>query len=436
MATSDFIEIEDPVATLRDQQPPYLPAWRQREFTGWRDEQRSWKESCYIGDWSFLEDLRLRGPDAIELLNDWSVNNYDDFPSGTGKHIINTDDDGYVIAEGVVVRRQEDEYAIYSFPAWWVQYQAVNGEYDVETEFADTFNFQVQGPNSLDVIQEAAEGPLEDIDFMELGSITIDGHDVEPLRMGMAGELGFELQGPAAIADEVWNAVLQAGQSHGIRQLGARTAMINHLEACFPTVGKDYLPAIFGPEMAPFRSWLIEQGAEARLSWNAIRGSFESADITDWYRNPVELGWGSVVDPAGDYPGRAVLEAELEEPTRVMVTLEWAPDDVLEAYGSLFEDGEVYEPMDMPTEQFWAMRADGVYDDGDLVGIATSRGYSYWFREMLSLCTIDAPLSDPGTEVTVQWGSPEERQLDIEATVAPAPYKEDRRRDPIQLAAD
>lgn len=431
---SELIDIEDPVSTLRNQQPPYLPAWRQREFTGWRDEQLSWKETCYIGDWSFLEDLRLSGPDARTLLDDWSVNRYEGFPVGSGKHIINTDDEGYVIAEGVVVRRSEDEYAIYSFPAWWIMYQATEGDYDVETSLADTFNFQIQGPASLDVLEDAADGPLAEIGFMELGTVTIDGHEVNPLRMGMAGEVGFELQGPASVADEVWNAVLAAGEPHGIRQLGARTAMINHLEACFPTVGKDYLPAIFGPEMAPFRSWLIDQGAEARLAWNAIRGSLESTDITDWYRNPVELGWGAVVDPDGSYPGSQKLAAELEDPQRTMVTLEWDRSGVIEAYASLFEDGEAYEPMDMPTEQFWAMRADGVYDDGDLVGVATSRGYSYWFRRMLSLCTIDTPLAEPGTTVTVRWGDPDGPQLDIDATVAPAPYKEDRRRAPLVAA--
>ena len=37
--------------------------------------------------------------------------------------------------------------------------------------------------------------------------------------------------------------------------------------------------------------------------------------------------------------------------------------------------------------------------NGKLVGVATSRGYSYYFRQMLSLCTIDVAQSEPGTEV-------------------------------------
>ena len=70
----------------------------------------------------------------------------------------------------------------------------------------------------------------------------------------------------------------------------------------------------------------------------------------------------------------------------------------------------------------------GSMKNGKLVGVATSRGYSYYFRQMLSLCTIDVAQSEPGTEVEVIWGNPGTPQKRIRATVAPAPYKKDNRR--------
>jgi vanillate/3-O-methylgallate O-demethylase len=36
--------------------------------------------------------------------------------------------------------------------------------------------------------------------------------------------------------------------------------------------------------------------------------------------------------------------------------------------------------------------------------VATSRGSSYYFREMLSLCTVDVAHADAGTPVIVHWG--------------------------------
>jgi glycine cleavage system aminomethyltransferase T len=61
-------------------------------------------------------------------------------------------------------------------------------------------------------------------------------------------------------------------------------------------------------------------------------------------------------------------------------------------------------------------------------GVSTSRGYSYYFREMLSLCTLDVACCDPGSEVIVIWGNPGGPQKEIRAKVAPAPYKIDNRR--------
>ncbi|MBA2811234.1 hypothetical protein E0500_028490 [Streptomyces sp. KM273126] len=80
------------------------------------------------------------------------------------------------------------------------------------------------------------------------------------------------------------------------------------------------------------------------------------------------------------------------------------------------------------------MWADKVSAGGDLVGVATSRGYSYYYRRMLSLCTVDVRHSEPGTEVTVDWGEPGGPQKAIRATVAPAPYKPDRRRTDLHQA--
>ena len=74
------------------------------------------------------------------------------------------------------------------------------------------------------------------------------------------------------------------------------------------------------------------------------------------------------------------------------------------------------------------MYADKVTRMGRLVGVATSRGYSYYFRQMLSLCVIDVGCSELGTDVTVIWGEPGEPQKEIRARVAPAPYKKDNRR--------
>jgi vanillate/3-O-methylgallate O-demethylase len=130
-----------------------------------------------------------------------------------------------------------------------------------------------------------------------------------------------------------------------------------------------------------------------------------------------------------DFIGREALEKEVANPRRVIRTLVWNADDVVAVFASLFHQGEApYHYMEIPRDQRGFMYADKVLKNGRLVGVATSRGYSFSFRQMLSLCVIEPDFAEPGTEVVVVWGEPGEPQKEIRATVAPAPYKKDNRR--------
>jgi vanillate/3-O-methylgallate O-demethylase len=143
----------------------------------------------------------------------------------------------------------------------------------------------------------------------------------------------------------------------------------------------------------------------------------------------VELGWKKNVKLDHEFIGRAALEPEVLQPRRTMVTLVWNAEDALEVYASLFrKDGGPFQYMEMPRNALGCVFADTVTKDGANVGVSTSRCYSYYFREMLSLCVIDIALAEPGNEVAVVWGRPTGPQKPIRATVARAPYKKDNRR--------
>jgi hypothetical protein len=65
--------------------------------------------------------------------------------------------------------------------------------------------------------------------------------------------------------------------------------------------------------------------------------------------------------------------------------------------------------------------ADRLLKDGRLIGISSGRAYTYYYREMLSLCSIDVASGDIGTEVVVLWGDPGTQQKEIR-TVSRFPY--------------
>ena len=85
--------------------------------------------------------------------------------------------------------------------------------------------------------------------------------------------------------------------------------------------------------------------------------------------------------------------------------------------------------MDMPrTIVRHAIDPDKVLKGGKVIGCSTSRVYSSYLRNMISLCVIDKNLTEPGTEAVVVWGNKGAAQKEIRAVVTRVPFKEDQRR--------
>jgi glycine cleavage system aminomethyltransferase T len=218
--------------------------------------------------------------------------------------------------------------------------------------------------------------------------------------------------------------------------------MINHMEANYPTGCIHFFNALADDSKADFRRWVDENPLPpewqqtAMVAWpysisTSFTGSWDGDDIRDIYRSPVEMGWGRNIKFDHDFVGRAALEEELANPRRQVVTLEFNSDDLVAMYATLFGEGDVIRPFEIPHAPYAMVWVDKILNDaGETVGHATFPGYSLHFRKALALSFIDVRHAEPGTQVTVLWGNPGEAQTTLRATVAPAPYKkDDRRRD-------
>ena len=411
----------------------FLTNYEAAEYTGWVDDSVSWKTHCYIGDWSPLLKIHVSGPDALRFFSDISVNSFEKFDIGQAKHVIFCNVEGNVMGEGVLMRQTDDAFLFTSGTGvpWAIyQFSLAGRIYDAQLiNLTDRqFIFQVQGPNALFVVEKAMKESVRDVGFMRFRKSSIEGMELDILRQGMAGELGYELHGSAEHAVQIYNLLLEAGQEFGIRRLGGRTKLVNHVEACFPTPTIDYAPAFEG---APdFHAWFASRKSVGPLTFfQNHRGSAPVTSPRDLHRNPFELGWGRNVKFDHEYIGRDALEKMSKGRTRTIVTLVWNIDDVMDVHASLFrKDERPYQPMELPRDYLGTFQSDRVEVDGVVVGATSSRCYSYHFREMLSLCTIDSEYAAEGTEVVVIWGSKGQREKAIRATVAPAPFKKDNRR--------
>lgn len=406
----------------------YVPS----EFTDTFDEAMSWKTSCSIGDWSPLWKLMVTGPDALAFFSGLTVNTFLKFDIGQAKHAIFCNGSGKLTGDGVLMRLGEDKFFYQSGPGVpWAQFQFDKGNFDATCEHVtnDWFTFQVSGPNSLFLLEQLAGESLRDIGFMRFRETTIAGMPCYALRQGMSGELGYELHGSSLYGRAIYAAIVEAGEAFGLRQIGARTLQVNHVEACFPTSTVDYVPAMHGEGERAYFEAVRRANPLASLDVMKNSGSFELTANSEMYRSPIELGWARNVKFDHDFLGREALEEEIKAPQRKVVTLVWNSDDVVDIYAALFRKEDLPPFMELPRHAAeHGVWADAVTKDGSVVGISTSRCYSVFFREMLSLCVIEIALAEPGTEVEILWGKENQAQRRIRATVAPAPYKRDNRK--------
>jgi vanillate/3-O-methylgallate O-demethylase len=433
----------DPVTLTRNSQiGPYVYPTVPSEFSNWRDEQVAWRETCALFDQSHhMTDLSIEGPDAIRLLSELGVNSFETFPVDKAKQFVACNHDGYVIGDAILFHLDEEKLRLVGRPSAhnWVQYHAETGGYDVDvrrdertavnpTGRRQLYRYQVQGPTALEVLEKAAEGPLPEVKFFNMGEISVAGHAVRALHHGMSGAPGLELFGPWEEGDEVKAAIVEAGRDLGLRQVGARVYATNTLESGWiPSP----LPAVFtGEEMEAYRRWLPAEGYEATGS---LGGSFSSDDITDHYLTPHDLGYWTLTTFDHDFIGRQALERLGDEPRRRKVTLAWNGDDVARAIGTMFRKGDPVKYIDLPLSNYATWPYDKVLVDGELVGLSTFSGYSYNERSMLSLATVDVEVPI-GAEVTLVWGEEggesskpvveRHAQAEFRAVVSPCPYSE------------
>jgi glycine cleavage system aminomethyltransferase T len=438
---------DSPVQLLRNSQiGPYAFPVVPSEFTNWRDEQRSWRDTCALFDQSHhMTDLYVQGPDALRLLSDLGVNSFRTFKVNQAKQFIACNHDGFVIGDVILFYLDRERLSLVGRPSAinWVQYHAETGGYRVSTERDERsavnrgtrklYRYQVQGPHAASVMEQVTGQPAPDIPFFNIGAFTIAGHTVQALRHGMVGQPGWELFGPWEHGEAVRDAIVQAGQPFGIRRVGARTYPTSCLESGWiPSP----LPAIYtGDALRAYRRWLPATSYEAMAS---LGGSYVSNDITDYYLTPYDLGYGPFVRFDHDFVGRPALERLSANPPRRKVTLVWNGDDVASVFGSLFRPGtDVEKYIDLPLANYATLPYDKVLAGDALVGLSTYTGYVHNERAMVSLAVIDTQYSEPGTEVTVVWGEPDggsskptvERhvQAGIRAVVAPVPISETAR---------
>lgn len=307
-------------------------------------EVRAVREAVGIMDATAFAKVMVEGPDAHALLEWLSANRV---PNKTGAialtHMLSRR--GRIELETTIMKLANDRYYLVCaafFEQRLVDHLAQNRggrNVTVRVLSSDWSALSLSGPNARAVLKKCTNIPLDNANFPWLSAqeISIAGHTVWAARLSYAGELGWEIHMPNAVCADVYAALWDAGQAHGIANYGSFAMNTMRMEKGFKGAG--------------------ELTNEVTLP---------EANVMRFAR------------PEKDFLGKTETLADQSCPKWVCAYLEIEPDGQVDGHGG-----------------------EAVLQDGSVVGSTTSVAYAHTVGKIAAFAYLNPDAALPGTALEV-----------------------------------
>ena len=290
--------------------------------------------------------IEVSGPDADRLIDMITCRDLTRCAVGQAKYMLVTARDGGIVNDPVLLHVDRDQ--------WWMQLAdsdaglyalgiATGLGLDVNVFHPEVYPMQVQGPSSAKTLEKLVGPAIYDLKYYWCGRFEIRGMPVVISRTGFTAAPGFEVNClESSHGDALWNAVLEAGEEHGIRV--AAPSMAKRIEAGMMNYGSDMTI-----DNNPFQLMGLERLVEEQPQ---------------------------------DYIGKEALERIRREGVK----------DKLVGIEFEAESGFEIDPAD-----FWP-----VFHDGKEVGKVTDAVWSPRLQKNIGYVWVPIELSEPGTTLDVE----------------------------------
>ncbi len=266
-------------------------------FTTMEQEYFAIRNATTLYDLTPMVKYRVAGPDALHYLNRLVTRDVAKLKPNRVAYCVWCNDAGHLIDDGTIFRLGEGEYRICTAERQldWLLDSAIGFDVEIAEVTEQIAALAVQGPTSCAVLKAAGLQGVEKLKPFEIGYFTLGPAQVMASRTGFTGDLGYELWMEPDAAEAVWDALMAAGRSRGIRAIGSQALNVARIEAGFLLPNVDFVSA-------------------------------EHTLRTGRDRSPLELGLGWLVDfNKGHFTGRRALRNEmLQGPRRQLVGLDIA----------------------------------------------------------------------------------------------------------------
>jgi len=213
-------------------------------------------------DVSHMGEIDVRGADAIAFVNRLTSNDVTKLVDGQAQYSALTTPQGTVIDDLLVYRLAEDHLLLVVNASttekdWeWIKSHHSGEAVELNNVSSDYCQLALQGPDAPSILQKLTDVPLAEIKYYHFTQGSVDGVEGIVSRTGYTGEDGFEVYAPADRAEQLWNKILEAGDS------GSPTGVLPCGLAARNTLRLEAGMALYGHEIDETTTLL-----EANLGW-------------------------------------------------------------------------------------------------------------------------------------------------------------------------
>jgi aminomethyltransferase len=213
------------------------------QYTGIIDEHQAVRQHVGLFDVSHMGEIELRGPHAVAVCQDLTVNDLDRLHDGQAQYSLLCRPNGGVV-DDILVHRLSSERVLLCVNAanidkdfaWIHEHRNGAEAINRSDEFAQ---LALQGPQATAVLRTTTALQLDAIPPFAFAEGPVAGRSALVAHTGYTGEDGWEIYCRPDDATAVWDALLEAGAGVGIKPagLGARDTL--RLERALPLYGHE-----------------------------------------------------------------------------------------------------------------------------------------------------------------------------------------------------
>jgi aminomethyltransferase len=209
------------------------------------EEHMTVRNGVGVFDVSHMGEFKVEGPNALDLIQRITSNDASKLTDGQAQYTCLPNEDGGIVDDLIVYKIKDNDYFIVvnasNIEKDWNWFSKFNTKGAILKNISDDLClFAVQGPKAKAVLQKLTEVDLSSIKYYHFTIGEFAGvADVIMSNTGYTGAGGFEIYVNKKNAENIWNAIFNAGKEENIKPIGLGARDTLRLEMGFCLYGND-----------------------------------------------------------------------------------------------------------------------------------------------------------------------------------------------------